>query len=603
MKDKKLRILVLLSLILLFFTFFYSYLSVPLWDYDFWWHISTGRYISENGHLPEKDPFSYTSDLAENKNLLPRYETLILKNYWLCQIFFYEIYKTFGAMGMIILRSLILMLVVLFVYWGLRRDSVKFYIIFPFVFLTWYTTMSFTGERPVLFTLLFSVLSFLLLDSFKKTRARTIFFLIPLMLLWANLHAGFIIGDIIIAAFITGETLDIMLKRTAYTKNELFVFYSVTMSSIAVSGINPNGFSALIVSLSPGFRIMTAGSQEYQSVFPLYWSKIRSMDIGYIILLALSPLILILRARKMNLSHIILLSGFLLMSIVSLRFIAYFVAIGTLIVGREINHVIGKLFEKGTSKKAQTLLTGIFAVIILLSTVVYAVGVVKFEKFRFKKAIWYSVPKGAVDFIEKNRLSGNIFNDFGFGGYLTWRLYPWKKTFVDTRTLNYTIDKEYEWILKTVESIKSKELPEGKTPLWKRLLDHYNVNIILLDTLGVQGGVPPLLLKLMEDDTWVPVYVDLISIVFVRNTEDNQDIIKIFRVPKEMVYNAVTVRAIEWAMMTGNPAYLTALGDIFFKRGMLKDGITAYEYAAKRLPFNHSFRLKIEQIEKQMESK
>jgi hypothetical protein len=603
MKDKKLRILVLLSFLFLFFAFFYSYLSVPLWDYDFWWHISTGKYILEKGHLPEKDPFSYTSELAENKNLFPRYEALILKNYWLCQIFFYQIYKTFGDAGMIILRSLILMLVVLSVYWGLRRDGVKFYIIFPFIFLTFVTTQSFTGERPVLFTLFFSVLSFLLLDSFKKNRARTIFFLIPLMLLWANLHAGYILGDIIIAAFITGETLDVILKRTAYTKNELFVFYAVTISSIAVSGINPNGFSALIVSLSPQFRIMTSHSQEYQSVFPLYWSKIRSIDIGYIILLSLSPLILILRGRKMDLSRIILLLGFLLMSILSLRFMVFYVAIGTLIIGRETNHLIEKLFEKGTSKKVQTLLPAVFAVIILLSTVVYAVGVVKFEKFRFKEAIRHTIPQGAVDFIERHQLSGNIFNDFGFGGYLTWRLYPWKKDFVDTRTLNYTVDKEYEWILNTVESIKSKKLPKGKIPLWKRLLDHYNVNIILLDTIGVQGGVSPLFLKLMENDTWVPVYVDLISAVFVKNTENNQEIIKKFSIPKDTVYNVVTVRAIEWAMMTGNPAYLIGLGDIFFERGMIKEGVTAYEYAIKRLPRYHSVRLKLEQIKKEMESK
>ena len=67
MKIKVTRILICLSFILLFLVFINKYLSYSLWDYDFWWHISTGRYIVENHHLPESDPFSYATELEENK--------------------------------------------------------------------------------------------------------------------------------------------------------------------------------------------------------------------------------------------------------------------------------------------------------------------------------------------------------------------------------------------------------------------------------------------------------------------------------------------------------------------------------------------------------
>ena len=61
------------ALISLFFVVcFLTFLKVDLWDYDFWWHIATGRYIVETGSLPDKDPFSYTSTLEENKISSPK---------------------------------------------------------------------------------------------------------------------------------------------------------------------------------------------------------------------------------------------------------------------------------------------------------------------------------------------------------------------------------------------------------------------------------------------------------------------------------------------------------------------------------------------------
>lgn len=603
MKKNLFRNLIIISFLILFAVFFYRFLSVPLWDYDFWWHIATGRYIVENGHLLDVDPFSYTSELSENKNLYPQFETLVLKNYWLSQIIFYLVYKTFGDPGMIFFRSIVLMLVLIAVWWGLRRDEIKFYIIFLFLFLLSITLLSFTGERPVLFSLLISVLVLLLLDSFKKTRTRAILLLIPLMLLWANLHAGFMIGIITIAAFITGETFDTVLKRTSYTKKEMFIFYFSTISAILVSGINPNGYDTIFYSLSPDFRLLIKGSQEYQSVVFLYWYRIRSIDFDYITLLGLSLIILVSRAKKMDLSRLILLLALTAMSVYALRFMVFHVAIGILLIGREVNCLIENLLVKRMNEKWQSLLPNIFAVFILISSAVFFLGVVKFDWLRFEKAVTHSVPQGAVDFIEKNRIEGNIFNDFGFGGYITWRLYPWKKNFVDTRWLNNTVTKEYQWIYDTVESIRNKKAPEGKLPLWKRLLDHYSVNLILLDTLGIQGGVPPLLLKSIENDEWIPVYADLISVVFIRNTQENQEIIERFKVSKETVYNLLIVRAVKRAIATGSPAYLKDLGDIFAERGMIKDALTAYEYAIKRLPPYHPVRQELERVKNEIESR
>jgi hypothetical protein len=51
--------------------------------------------------------------------------------------------------------------------------------------------------------------------------------------------------------------------------------------------------------------------------------------------------------------------------------------------------------------------------------------------------------KGAADFLEardREGLSGNLFNDFGLGGYLLWRLYPGRQDFADGRLVEFGID-------------------------------------------------------------------------------------------------------------------------------------------------------------------
>ena len=211
-------------------------MSIKLWDYDFWWHIATGRYIVETKTIPDKDPFSFVNNLEENKNINPAREKVVLKSYWLSQVLFYKIYDVFNDKGMIILRSLILFSTVFLIFCWFRRNKVSFYIIYPLVFIVFCQTMRHAGERPVLFTILFSVLIFFILDDFKQRKSKLLFLLIPLMLLWANMHGGFILGIIFILAFIAGETLNYFIfKKVGVGKKALMTLMIVGIIAIAIS--------------------------------------------------------------------------------------------------------------------------------------------------------------------------------------------------------------------------------------------------------------------------------------------------------------------------------------------------------------------------------
>ena len=603
MNSKKIFLLGAASLVVLFVVFFYRFASINLFDSDFWWHVSTGRYIATTGSLPDQDPFSFVSTLEENKNLHEMREKFILKQYWLAQIIFYLIFSTTGPAGIILLRTFLLVMTLFFVFWRLQKWRVNLPLTFAFLFLLFQNLTRAIAERPVLFTIFFAAFTFFILEDFKEKKDKRIFLLLPAMILWANLHGGFILGVAIIMAFMIGEGIKIRLKISSLASREIALFYAAATLAIGFSLINPTGWNAFIIAFSPKYKIFTEGIQEYQS--PLFYlkNKIYPVSYDYMSLFILFPVLLAFRNKKFDLTHGLLLSGLLFMALTATRFIVFYATIAAMVLGKETDVLIKGLVEKRVSEKTYSLLVSAIAVICLLSALVFAGGTLRFEKFQFGLSKNYSVPERAVNFIESNNLKGNMLNDFAYGGYLTWRQYPREKTFIDTRALNYTVMMEYSWITNAVSSIQSAELPAGRMPLWERLLEHYNIDTIFLSVLDVYGQVPPLIFRLTEGDKWIPVYSDSRSFIFIKNTKSNGGIIEKSKLSKDAFYNTVILSAASWALQNkGNYYYLVSIGQTFYTMGRLDDALNAYRYAMNRLP-SPKIQAEIDKIESELRQK
>jgi hypothetical protein len=48
---------------------------------------------------------------------------------------------------------------------------------------------------------------------------------------------------------------------------------------------------------------------------------------------------------------------------------------------------------------------------------------------------WY--PERAVEFLQREKLPGNVFNGYSLGGFLTWRLFPEYRDYIDSRALPF----------------------------------------------------------------------------------------------------------------------------------------------------------------------
>src|SRR5258706_2759317 len=68
----------------------------PATDPDLWWHLRTGQWIMEAGHIPHSDSFSFT-----------RAGSPWVSHEWLSEVTFYAIWKFAGAAGLIVFSSLL----------------------------------------------------------------------------------------------------------------------------------------------------------------------------------------------------------------------------------------------------------------------------------------------------------------------------------------------------------------------------------------------------------------------------------------------------------------------------------------------------------------
>lgn len=91
-----------------------------------------------------------------------------------------------------------------------------------------------------------------------------------------------------------------------------------------------------------------------------------------------------------------------------------------------------------------------------------------------------SYPEKAVEYIDEGKFSGKLFTEYGWGGYVIWKL-PEKKTFIDGRMPSWRWEApneaESSWAFKDYDRVTK----EGE---YQELFEKYNVGVVLWPTPG-----------------------------------------------------------------------------------------------------------------------
>jgi len=226
--------------------FFFQQISQTL-DPDFGWHLRVGQDISQTGQAPWEENYNFP--------LLGRHW---VDHEWLADYLLFLGYEHFGYLALMAIFSLLAVLSVWLVdrlarrlagYYGWHVNEITLYIFLASGALG---IAAHTGVRVQTAALPLFVFFWHIIFSWAPGRTKILFWLVPLFVLWTNLHGSFLIGLAMLIGLLGWHNLYALVfprlparwqKRLSgpLDKKNRFALLCVFCFSLAATIINPYG--------------------------------------------------------------------------------------------------------------------------------------------------------------------------------------------------------------------------------------------------------------------------------------------------------------------------------------------------------------------------
>ncbi len=449
-------------------------------DPDLFWHLRTGEFIVNHG-IPSTDIFSFT---------VPG--RAWVAHEWGSQVILWLLWQA-GGSTMLILSFTALVVGVYAI--AARTSTAGALPTAWLVALAALTARLTTAPRPQMFNLLGLAVMILLFERIRSGRLspRWVWAAPAIILVWANLHSGYLVGVAVIVVYGVGERIERRRGNAALPAAAIGSLPLVAAAAFAAAALNPNGFAMWTYPIETlRSDAMQRNIQEWHSPdfhSPALWP--------FLALLALAVASLVLSRTRPIPTHALLLLGTGIAGLQSMRHIALFAVVAIPFVAPHLEDAWSLLRKEPSTLAAGlgrsrpvALLTAVLSLVVAAMFVAGAVG-------NNDRVLAEYYPVDAVDSILTSDLAdARGFNSYTWGGYMIWRD---MSVFIDGRADVYGD----EFVERYVDVAGAKE---G----WRDLLDEYDVEYVLLEKGTALGTV------LDESTAWVPVYRDDLAEVFTR---------------------------------------------------------------------------------------
>lgn len=492
-----------------FVVFFLSLLMKPsmkpgsnlLGDCRTGFQVRIGEYILKTSSVPKYDIFSFS----------PPSDKWIHTS-WLSDVVTYLLHRTFGLTGIVIFYALMISIAYYLLFKIIREYGVNIIFTTLIVLLVTLASALHWYARPHIFSWILILLFYYILDCFWYKQKDYLYILPLIMLLWVNLHGSFALGFVLIAIYLLGSLISIWHqpdKEQCMRKAKLLGLTSI--ACILVSLINPCSYHVLFFP----FKLVSDKLIMDNIVEFLSPDFHKGTMMGFEFLLLLTIAILAISRNRLNFTEVILTLIFTHMALYSARYIPLFCIITAPILAkhaesilRESNGRIANFIKNRADSIAATDASsrGYVWIFVALFLVVAGVhnGIVEYRFDEKRK------PVAAVEFLKKESLKGNMFNNDEFGKYIIYSIFPEYKVFIDDR-----IGTPYD-VGRLKEYLKVIYFEPG----WERVIEKYNINWIIFNTNSALSRF------LLEKKEWKLIYSEEVASIFVRNNPGNQELIK-----------------------------------------------------------------------------
>lgn len=440
----------LLFYITLFLIIMAFSVTTNYFDFDLWARLIAGMGVIDGGHVLTQDFLSYT----------PVHTWW--DHEWGAGVIFYAFLKYFGPYSLIILQALMMFGIFFTASKIIKlRTSNPYNITLYFLALMAVMQNLNNPIRCHMFSFLFFTIFIYILEKVRKGNNKLLFLIPIIILFWNNIHGGVVSGLGLIAMYALGEFVD----------KKPFKQYLITLGvSLAVLFINPWGYDYI------KFLLM-ANTMKRPNIVE-WWGLFSHFHLFKHIIFKLYMLMMFvfgaMKIKKENWQNadkvkcIVLLTT-LYLAIAHVKLLPFFVIASLCYMYEDFPQIKDK-------------------------AITYSLIVISLLTFVIKD---FSIPSGMntypvkeVEFIKQNNLKGKILVNFGYGSYVSYKLYPNNLIFMDGRYeevyYDYMVPMLKEFFL--------------VNPHWQEIFTYFPPDILIIE------NTYPVYDKLKQEQNWKIVY-------------------------------------------------------------------------------------------------
>lgn len=504
---------------------------------DLWWIFRTGEWIVDNLQVPRVDHFSYTMKEAEWINVK-----------WGFEVIAYSFQQIGGASFVYCFQAIVTVVSLLLIrkifktfHQPLFPNDTNFPQIGLIIsvilgLITWEFRIN---GRPEMISHCFVLIFTTFLIHYQKYPSKTILWLIPLQVLWTNLHEAYGTGIVMLGAFTAGTWFDYWLSQRSSlnVSNHKPLWLTATLIlAILAMAINPRGLEMIT---HPWNIFQQLGDNKYTTelfgfTHPNYWQYQAYLNLLF---LGLTLITLFLNYPNNNqektkpwyfrpiqnfgTGYLLFLAMFFYLSLTAYRNIPFFIVINMPIAALGIQRLAGLMGQKSAIYRQHFKSIGYygwgFTLLLCLAFYISIPTNTYYEYFNRNDQYGMQVnavknPVGVSRFIKEQGVQGRCFADYLTSSYLMWDLRPDFKTFIDLRDLDVFPKDFFNRFAQMTQYPK----------VFNQADSLYNFNYVVLHRLNFR----PLHQHLHQSPDFKLVFADPVALLYLKDNAANAKLIE-----------------------------------------------------------------------------
>jgi hypothetical protein len=393
-----------------------------VYEPDLWYHLAQGREFAA-GHIVRENTFSFTS---------PDYRQRYAP--WLFDVSMYGAWRVAGGAGVQAVQAFLLAAALALVYRAARvRASPAAAVAVLLAGLMVVEPRAI--PRPNLVSFAGLALCMLVIERTVATgRVSRLWWSVPIVAIWSNLHVEAAFGPIVIGIFALAE----FVRPSALSRRDA----GQAMGIAAVCGIatvaNPYGIGLWQYLIENTSLVHLLEIAELQ---PAYLPAYRA----FFLYLIAAAVLVVLPDRSVRPWELAIVGLAAAIGMAHLRFTPLPFILGAPVVARHLD----RLIARGLDRRAAIVTASALAIAGARVPITAVPSTWHAGTPAIEPAAFFS-PR-AIAFIRSEGLRGHLFNSNNLGGYLAFNLYPDARIFQDSRFQSYPPD-HFRSILRASES-------------------------------------------------------------------------------------------------------------------------------------------------------